>query len=87
MNLHPNGPGTQNAPPAATGEHAIDSTPSLRPMGLIYPEIAELLRVSERTVRTWVQAEGLPCVRVGRAVRFRPEAVSAWLAEREDGTA
>lgn len=84
---HPNGLGTQSAPPAATGEHAIQSNSIVQPLGLTYPEVADLLRVSQRTVRDWVRFHDLPCVRIGRAVRFRPEAVGRWLADREGGAA
>lgn len=46
-------------------------------------EVAELLRVSERTVRRWrAEGTGPPAVRVGKAVRYR-RAVDDWL-ERPD---
>jgi excisionase family DNA binding protein len=47
-------------------------------------EVAELLRVSERTVRRWRAAgTGPSAVRVGKAVRYRRRAVDDWL-ERPD---
>ena len=47
-------------------------------------EVAELLRVSERTVRRWrAEGTGPPAVRVGKAVRYRRRAVDEWL-ERPD---
>jgi len=36
-------------------------------------EVAELLGVSPLTVRAWTFQKFLPCVRLGRAVRYRPE--------------
>lgn len=37
--------------------------------------VAKLLSVSERAVREWTDDGRLPCVRLGRAVRYRPEDV------------
>lgn len=36
-------------------------------------EVAELLRVSPLTIRAWRFQGLLPCVRLGRAVRYRHE--------------
>lgn len=41
-------------------------------------DVAELLRVSERTIHRMVRA-GLPCFRIGRAVRFRKDRVQAYI--------
>lgn len=38
-------------------------------------DVAQLLGVSPLTIRAWVFQRLLPCVRLGRAVRFRPEDV------------
>jgi excisionase family DNA binding protein len=43
--------------------------------------VAELLDVSERTVRQWTDDDRLPCVRLGRAVRYRPEDIERLRAE------
>ena len=46
-------------------------------------ELAELLRVSTKTVRTWrKEGTGPPALRFGRGVRYRRRDVDAWL-ERE----
>jgi excisionase family DNA binding protein len=46
-------------------------------------EVAELLRVSRRTINHLVAAEAIPFMRIGkRAVRFRREAVMKWLREQ-----
>jgi len=37
---------------------------------LLYPEAAQLLRVSERTLRRWVHDGEVPCSRLGNSVRF-----------------
>lgn len=44
-------------------------------------EVARLLRVDVRTVHALVRQGRLPALRLGRAFRFRPEALEA-LAER-----
>ncbi|MFX0198637.1 MAG: helix-turn-helix domain-containing protein [Candidatus Hodarchaeota archaeon] len=40
---------------------------------LTTPQVARLLNVSPLTVRAWVFQRLLPVVRLGRAVRFKPE--------------
>lgn len=41
-------------------------------------DVAEFLALSERTVRALVQRRGLPCMRIGGAVRFDPASVRSW---------
>lgn len=44
-------------------------------------EVAEILRVSPRTVGVWRRTRGLPAVRVGRkVVRYRRREVESWIA-------
>ena len=46
-------------------------------------EVAEMLRVSQRTVRRWRnEGSGPPALRVGRRIRYRRSAVEAWLDRR-----
>ncbi len=45
---------------------------------LTVAEYAELLRVSERTVYTWVREGKIPVRRYGRTIRIRPEAVEGF---------
>jgi len=45
-------------------------------------EVAARLDVSADTVRKWVSRDDCPCVRAGRALRFREDAVIAWLEDR-----
>jgi len=45
-------------------------------------QIAGRLDVSADTVRKWVARDDCPCVRAGRALRFREDAVIAWLEVR-----
>jgi excisionase family DNA binding protein len=43
-------------------------------------ELADLLKVSVRTVRAWrVEGTGPPALRLGRGVRYRRREVDAWL--------
>jgi excisionase family DNA binding protein len=42
-------------------------------------EVANLLRISTKTVRRMVQAGSLPALRVGRALRFEREQISMFL--------
>lgn len=45
-------------------------------------QMAARLDVSADTVRKWVSRHDCPCVRAGRALRFREDAVIAWLEDR-----
>ena len=49
-------------------------------------ELRELLGMSERWFRYRI-AEGMPCKRYGRRLRFDPDEVEAWIEERyRDGS-
>jgi excisionase family DNA binding protein len=63
----------------------MSSPQSTAPLLLSARETARALSVSERTLFTLTKERGLPCVRIGSRVMYRPEAVNAWLAEREQG--
>jgi excisionase family DNA binding protein len=52
---------------------------------LLLREVAELLRVNERTVRRWIVQEGLPCIRLGTRLRFSARNVLRWVSAREEG--
>jgi excisionase family DNA binding protein len=43
-------------------------------------ETAELLRIEVETLYTWVSKRRVPYQKVGRALRFSPPALRAWLA-------
>jgi excisionase family DNA binding protein len=46
-------------------------------------EVAELLRVSRRTINNLVATEAIPFVRIGRrVVRFKRHAITKWLREQ-----
>ncbi|MCU0271096.1 MAG: helix-turn-helix domain-containing protein [Acidimicrobiales bacterium] len=46
-------------------------------------DVAGHLGVSERTVRTWQRKYGLPHLRIGGTIRFRPEEIRAWVDRHE----
>ena len=51
-------------------------------------ELAELLGVSGETLLRWTRAGKVPALRLpGGAIRYRPNAIEAWLEERATGTA
>ena len=52
---------------------------------LLLREVAELLRVNERTVRRWVSRNGLPCIHLGTRLRFLERNVLRWVSAREEG--
>jgi excisionase family DNA binding protein len=49
-------------------------------------EVAELLGVSTGALLRWTRRGEIPAVKLpGGAVRYRPDAIEAWLAEHEMG--
>ena len=45
--------------------------------------VREFLHLSARTVWTLTNSGQLPCVRIGKCVRFRRSAVLAWIERQE----
>ncbi len=50
---------------------------------LTVEQMADLLQVKKSTLYSWTHLGWIPHVKVGRLVRFRREAVEAWLKSRE----
>lgn len=63
---------------------AVVEGPALSPLLTIH-EVAAALQISERTIRRMIADRRLPCVRIGRQLRFAPGALSRWLQAREEG--
>jgi excisionase family DNA binding protein len=58
-----------------------------KPAGLLTAgEVADLLGVRASWVYDRARARGIPHLRLGRHVRFRLEAVEAWIEELEDSS-
>ena len=49
--------------------------------------VAKFTKLSERTVFTLTQDGVIPCIRLGRSVRYRPAAVMEALRKLESGVA
>ncbi len=50
---------------------------------LLTPEdVAQMLGVARKTVVVWARLGQIPCVRVGRLVRFDPAEIDRWLDNR-----
>lgn len=55
------------------------------PEWLTTPEVAELLRVSVRTIHDWRQTHvGPPAYRVGRQLLWKRHEVTAWVEQQRD---
>ncbi|NMP23560.1 helix-turn-helix domain-containing protein [Sulfobacillus harzensis] len=52
---------------------------------LTVEEVAEQLQVSSRTVHRWIRDEGLPAIKLARAVRVDADDLAGWLAGRKTG--
>ena len=46
---------------------------------LTYQEAADILAVKPQTLRQWVCYKRIPCVKIGSAVRFRPEQLEEFI--------
>ncbi len=55
----------------------------LPPLLLTIPEVAKALGLCRATVYNLIQTDGLPTVKLGRAVRVRVTSLQAWLDQRE----
>jgi excisionase family DNA binding protein len=49
-------------------------------------ETAAALSISERTLWKLTNAGDIPCVRIGRAVRYDPADVSRWIERQKNAT-
>jgi excisionase family DNA binding protein len=47
------------------------------------PGACELLKIKERTLRSWIKTHSIPYAKIGGLLRFRRSALMAWVAERE----
>ena len=47
---------------------------------------AALLSISERTLFSLTKSGAIPCVRIGRSVRYSIESLRGWLAQQETQT-
>src|SRR5262245_50004485 len=48
-------------------------------------EAAMALRISRRLLWTKTKIGEIPCIRIGRAVRYSPAALQEWIASRKGG--
>ena len=63
-----------------------DPTPNMEELWLAR-DVAKFTKLSERTVFTLTADGTLPCIRLGRSVRYRPAAVMEALRKLEGGDA
>jgi len=58
------------------------------PVYLTPTEVAQLLRVSVKSVCRWVREDSsMPVLKIGGTLRFRRERLERWLRDREQGPA
>lgn len=82
-------PGLYLQPPPQKAEHdgevGVGAPADRLPRLMTLSEVATLLQLNERTIRRLVAGRRLPCLRLGRQLRFDPRALTAWLRAREEG--
>jgi excisionase family DNA binding protein len=59
---------------------------SSQPMLLTIPQVATKLGLSRAMVYTLINREGLPVIRLGRAVRVSATSLQRWVEEREQSS-
>jgi excisionase family DNA binding protein len=55
----------------------------IKPRAWKVADVAKHLQVSPWTVRNLVNRHSIPFFKVGRCLRFRQQAIEAWMAKRE----
>jgi len=50
---------------------------------LTIDDVARILSVKKSTIYQWVHMRLIPCIKVGRFVRFREKDIQRWLKEKE----
>lgn len=64
----------------------MEQAPSIAPTFLTQREVAELLRLPERTLEDWrLTCQGPPYLKLGRHVRYDLADVIGWARERRHG--
>ena len=62
----------------------VSGTPASASALLVRPrEAARLLAISERSLWAYTQAGEIPCIRIGRSVRYCLADLAAWIASRK----
>lgn len=49
---------------------------------LTIQEISDILGIKDCTIRAWVFQRKIPCVRIGRLVRFRMSEIETWINQK-----
>jgi len=52
---------------------------------LTIAEVATFLRVNPKTIRRWVTARRIPCLRIGTRIRFDRGEIVSWVRQRREG--
>jgi excisionase family DNA binding protein len=65
---------------------AQQSESTLQPLLLTIPQVAKKLGLSRAMVYILINREGLPVIRLGRAVRVSATSLEKWVLEREQSS-
>ena len=70
----------EHAPEKVNACHKEVMCMKKRTMDLLTPdEVSAMLRIARKTVVTMAREERIPCIRIGRFVRFDPDAIRRWI--------
>lgn len=73
----------RDATPARRSKKPADAWQNER-LGTVH-DVARFLAAHFKTVEHWRRDEGLPCVRINRAIRYVYSDVSRWVSARKEG--
>ena len=65
------------------GPNSLDQTRAFLPQLITLVEVADVLRVSPKTVRRLVARRAIPCVRIGGLLRFDHRDLAHWISARK----
>jgi excisionase family DNA binding protein len=63
----------------------MDSRDAMHERLMTVRELAAFLGLHEKTIYDWTARGELPCVRLGKRLRFQASDVSRWLQARKEG--
>ena len=65
------------------GTRSVEGTEVWAGKLLTVREVAQWLRVHEKTVYEWAEKRKLPTIRLGKRLRFEVDDITRWLASRK----
>jgi excisionase family DNA binding protein len=62
----------------------VAAEPAMTPL-MTVRDVAKLLQMHEKTIYEWVEKGQLPCIRLGKRLRFAASDITRWVASHRGG--